>query len=115
MRKPKVYVTGITVNGYTSAHRELSAYVIPICESDADFEAWRDTVGRQFQLVPIKPRFPRLKRRIGWLVMGIPGLSALTVTKDGELRSNWHFRIYERAAKWVNDGAVVGKDHRYRA
>jgi hypothetical protein len=44
-----------------------------------------------------------MKRRIGWLVMGIPGLSRLTVTRDGALRSNWHFRIYERAAKWVND------------
>jgi hypothetical protein len=41
------------------------------------------------------------------MVMGIPGLSRLSVTREYpyQLKTNWHFRIYERAAKWVNDAA----------
>lgn len=54
MKHPVVWVTGITVSG--EVHRELSAYVVPICESDADFAAWQGTVGKTYQLVPIRKR-----------------------------------------------------------
>jgi hypothetical protein len=61
MRRPVVWVTGITVTG--EAHQELSAYVVPICESDADFEVWQHAVGNKFQLVPVSKRrwLPRRK------------------------------------------------------